>query len=409
MVIFDYFQEYQLEQSFTDHTHAGCIKTVAASRKGMLASGGSDETIQLYNLRNRRQLGCLDQHSGSVTCIDFYKHTHMFSCSEDGTFCIWKAFTWECLKTLKGHQGAINHLAIHPSGKLALTVGRDKTLRTWNLITGRSAYITNIKKVAEMVFWSPDGQYYLTIFPNSIDVYKMENTVVAYGGDDGVVFFHDIKENKVLGLLETNTSRIRGLSMTPNILDEINQEIKEDSCVLCTASSDGYIKVYNVEIIKGEVKHRLLASTNTEFRLTSIAVALHKNKKEKTEDSEDVKPDVVLTSTESDEDEKKITTSDSESEEIIIVKGRTDKSGSVAEIDRLGDSQQKKVKKSKKGKHKRSFSDTDSKMLEETPKKLKKDKSKVVSFEDQKSHAGKRKQQERADQEEKENENMTAF
>ena len=36
-------------------------------------------------------------------------------------------------------------LDVHPSGKLALSVGIDCTMRTWNLVTGRHAYITNIK------------------------------------------------------------------------------------------------------------------------------------------------------------------------------------------------------------------------------------------------------------------------
>ena len=43
-------------------------------------------------------------------------------------------------------RSAINSVSVHPSGKLALTVGADKSLHTWNLITGRSAFITNIKQ-----------------------------------------------------------------------------------------------------------------------------------------------------------------------------------------------------------------------------------------------------------------------
>ena len=37
-------------------------------------------------------------------------------------------------------------ISIHPSGKLALSAGKDKTLRTWNLMTAKAAYITNIKQ-----------------------------------------------------------------------------------------------------------------------------------------------------------------------------------------------------------------------------------------------------------------------
>lgn len=35
-------------------------------------------------------------------------------------------------------------LAVHPSGKMALSVGKDHTLRTWNLVKGRPAYTTNL-------------------------------------------------------------------------------------------------------------------------------------------------------------------------------------------------------------------------------------------------------------------------
>ena len=48
-------------------------------------------------------------------------------------------------------------VAIHPSGKLALSIGKDRKLVTWNLIKGRSAYVTNIKDIPNFVKWSPTG------------------------------------------------------------------------------------------------------------------------------------------------------------------------------------------------------------------------------------------------------------
>lgn len=41
---------------------------------------------------------------------------------------------------------AVTSLSVHPSGKLALSVGTDATLRTWNLVKGRQAYATNLGK-----------------------------------------------------------------------------------------------------------------------------------------------------------------------------------------------------------------------------------------------------------------------
>jgi WD40 repeat protein len=69
------------------------------------------------------------------------------------------------------HSGAVHALSIHPTGRLALSVGVDKTLRTWNLVKGRSAFITNLKEEAHLVRWSPDGSSYLIAFDTYIEVY----------------------------------------------------------------------------------------------------------------------------------------------------------------------------------------------------------------------------------------------
>lgn len=71
----------QFEQSFTDNSHTGCLKTVTVSSKGILASGGTDETIKLFNLKKRLELGSLVHHSGihSVKCIQLEFVVPLFS------------------------------------------------------------------------------------------------------------------------------------------------------------------------------------------------------------------------------------------------------------------------------------------------------------------------------------------
>ena len=44
------------------------------------------------------------------------------------------------------HSGAVLGCAVHPTGKLALTVGRDSCLRMWNLVDGRLGYVSNVKQ-----------------------------------------------------------------------------------------------------------------------------------------------------------------------------------------------------------------------------------------------------------------------
>lgn len=47
-----------------------------------------------------------------------------------------------------GHKAAVSSVAVHPSGKLAMSVSvKDGTLRTWNMVTGRVCYIKNLKQL----------------------------------------------------------------------------------------------------------------------------------------------------------------------------------------------------------------------------------------------------------------------
>eukprot|EP00058_Branchiostoma_floridae_P024162 XP_002609652.1 hypothetical protein BRAFLDRAFT_83650 [Branchiostoma floridae] len=54
-------EECKLKPTFTDNSHTGCVKAVASGGH-VLASGSTDETIHLYNMETRTELGTLLQH-----------------------------------------------------------------------------------------------------------------------------------------------------------------------------------------------------------------------------------------------------------------------------------------------------------------------------------------------------------
>jgi hypothetical protein len=84
--------------------------------------------------------------SGSITELHFPSRSHLISASEDGTIAIFHARDWVVLRVLKGHKGRINSIGIHPSGKVALSVGVDKTLRMWDLMRGKGSASTKLGK-----------------------------------------------------------------------------------------------------------------------------------------------------------------------------------------------------------------------------------------------------------------------
>ena len=58
----------------------------------------------------------------------------MVTASEDSNVWIVKTSTWRLEKTLVKHKGGVVDVSIHPSGKMALSIGKDKKLVTWNLV-----------------------------------------------------------------------------------------------------------------------------------------------------------------------------------------------------------------------------------------------------------------------------------
>ena len=76
---------------------------------------------------------------GSITDLTFPSRSHLISAAEDGTLCVFRARDWAVLRSLKGHKGRVNSVSVHPSGKVALSVGKDRTLYMWDLMRGRRA------------------------------------------------------------------------------------------------------------------------------------------------------------------------------------------------------------------------------------------------------------------------------
>ena len=129
-------------------------------------TGGTDNTIAVYNLRRRRFHGKLTQQGGgaAVNCLAFCGESHLISAAEDGSLCIWRTSDWECLLTMRGHKGAVHDVSVHPSGRLALSVAADRKLMLWNLLTGKCNYTLALPAACRLVRWTPAADAYVVWF-----------------------------------------------------------------------------------------------------------------------------------------------------------------------------------------------------------------------------------------------------
>ena len=64
----------------------------------------------------------------------------IISGAEDSMIIIWKAKEWSLLFRLKGHKDSVYDIAIHSTGKILASVGKDRKIILWNLINGTKIF-----------------------------------------------------------------------------------------------------------------------------------------------------------------------------------------------------------------------------------------------------------------------------
>ncbi|PTB62545.1 WD40 repeat-like protein [Trichoderma citrinoviride] len=191
--------DVEFADTFLFNAHASAIRCVAVSppsppipgqtQKVLLASGSTDERIQVYNLsahppskKNKeamlsvaprpilenpknRELGTLLHHDSTITALRFPTRSKLLSGSDDSTIAITRTRDWSMLSNIKtpkpkahgrptgdtapfgGTPSGVNDFAIHPSMKLMISVGKgERCMRLWNLVTGKKAGVLSFSK-----------------------------------------------------------------------------------------------------------------------------------------------------------------------------------------------------------------------------------------------------------------------
>lgn len=184
-----------LELTFATSVHSGSIRSLSigsspkGDEAGPLLSCGYDETLRTHEWHKRMtSSGEVRTPSdfGTPVCSAFappiQSSTHCIVGFTSGKLCIYKKRDWSVQHVLAGHDGGVASLAVHPTGKIALSAGvADGKLKLWDLTKGRLAFVNKIKPSSQLggaarfdpvssIVWSKDGEFYALSYGSHITV-----------------------------------------------------------------------------------------------------------------------------------------------------------------------------------------------------------------------------------------------
>lgn len=254
--------------------HTGEIWSVAITPDGRYAvSGSSDKTLRVWGLETGRCSRTLEGHTGVVWSVAITPDGR-FVVSGGEALRVWDLEIGQCIRTLERHTDQVSSLAITPDrlsrlgkGKIALEKARiawedqvsslaitpdgryavsgsmDKTLRVWDLETGRC---TRTLKGHTGKIWSvaitPDGRY----------------AVSGSGGTDGKLRVWDLEIGQCISTIEGYQVRIQMLGMTPDERQIINVQsvtLTPDGRYAVSGGWDATLRVWDLAI--GQCVHTL--------------------------------------------------------------------------------------------------------------------------------------------------------
>ncbi|XP_040295657.1 transducin beta-like protein 3 [Bufo bufo] len=130
------------------------------STSTLLATGGCDSTIKIWDVLKQYCTHNLKGSSGVVHLVQFHpdmSRLQLFSSSMDYKIRIWDLKSSKCLCTLETHYSAVTSLCFSPDGNTMISSGRDKICTVWDLETKAAKRTVPVYESVEVVLFLPNS------------------------------------------------------------------------------------------------------------------------------------------------------------------------------------------------------------------------------------------------------------
>ncbi|CAD8111491.1 unnamed protein product [Paramecium primaurelia] len=160
LLLYCKWNNLRIHELNTQNGHNGSVWSVCFSSDGnTLASGSSDTSIRLWDVKTGQQKAKLDGHTSYVRSVCFSPDGNtLASGSEDMSIRLWDVKTGEQKAQLDGHGKYVVSVCFSPDGNTLASCSDDKSIRLWDVKTGQQkAKLDGHSDWVYSVCFSPDA------------------------------------------------------------------------------------------------------------------------------------------------------------------------------------------------------------------------------------------------------------
>ncbi|KAM7386801.1 hypothetical protein PAMA_009431 [Pampus argenteus] len=144
------------------------------STSTLLATGGCDGTVKLWDVVKQYCTHNLKGSSGVVHLVEFHpdiSRLQLFTSSLDCSIRLWDLRSSQCVCVLQSHYSAVTSLSFNTDGDTMISSGRDKICTVWDLKTQKAKRTVPVYEAVEGVVMLPQKQDFSQIGVKSNDLH----------------------------------------------------------------------------------------------------------------------------------------------------------------------------------------------------------------------------------------------
>ncbi|XP_053169179.1 protein Atg16l2 isoform X3 [Hemicordylus capensis] len=235
---------------------------------GMLATGGTDRLIRLWNVVGGRleNMQTLEGANGGITSIEFDPSgCHVLAATYNNAAQLWKIGDCKSKEILTGHTDKVTAAKFRSTRHQAVTGSRDRTIKEWDLGKGACSRTINVLSYCNDVvccdtiivsghhdktirFWDSRG-------PHCTQVIPVEGTVTSLNISPDQMHLLSCSRDNALKVIDLRMHNIRQVFRADGFLcgsDWTKAVFSPDKSYALAGSADGTLYLWNMETGKLE-------------------------------------------------------------------------------------------------------------------------------------------------------------